>query len=361
MTQYARARMRVGIVERSHTGHRLAYMNLLVSEALGRGDEVSIVVSPEVLSSPEFALHLADLPGAVHVLPSTDFSLAGLTEISLLFRLDLLVVPNGDRTVRELAVASWRGWGRISLLVMREHSQSGRIAVRAVGNCAKFATFLAASLRPKVNVSILKSSNWVGHSVFATALDPVSLKKNDSTEDVVRQKFGLTDEGFTFVVVGALTARKNIPLVIEAFCSADIPSSALIIAGELEDDIREHVTRMVNAAPSHHPIRLFDALLDDLELDTIVSSASCVVLAHSNNGPSGIFAKAIASGVFVLGAGAVSLRTDLKRIGQGKLWSPLDVERLAHNMVLVARESMPESTSTPVESSPDAFARVILR
>lgn len=352
-----RPQRRVVIMEPSKTGHRLFYVALLAAEAVEQNSQVTVVLERGVPASLEFDLHLRGLRGLIDVVEADDFSLGAAAELSRTYSSDVFVIPNGDSYVQALAFKPWTGHGVVSALVMREHSQSLKTLRRVVENAVKFCTFLVASRRRKVNVAVLKSSGWSGRSAFATVLDPVRLRLDEISTPDVLARFGMMEPLYTFAVVGALTERKNIPLVINGFVAADVPDSRLVVAGELETAIAERVLALADAAGPH--VRIFDQLLSDNELDTIIASADCVVLAHSNNGPSGIFAKAAAAGVHVLGAGAVSLRADLRRLGRDQFWSPLDADSIARAMKFIASQEAPIPTATVSEAS--TFAQVILR
>lgn len=89
---------------------------------------------------------------------------------------------------------------------------------------------------------------------------------------------------------------------------------------------------------SHHPepgvsIVQADRQLSSAELDSFISIADCVVLAHSNESPSGILGKAAAAQRAILAAGASTLRRDVMQLGDGANWCPLDPVALADLML----------------------------
>ena len=85
-----------------------------------------------------------------------------------------------------------------------------------------------------------------------------------------------------------------------------------------------------------------DRLLSDLELDAAIRRVDCVVLAHSNEGPSGLFGKAAAAGTRIVAAGAASLRADAGAIPEVAAWSPLDVVGLGAELDLARRKPRPD-------------------
>jgi hypothetical protein len=100
-----------------------------------------------------------------------------------------------------------------------------------------------------------------------------------------------------------------------------------------------------------------DRLLNDLELDSLVCAVDCVVLAHSNEGSSGVMGKAAAVGTRIAAAGAQSLKVDCRAAPQIAAWSSLkgpDLHRL------LADSSSLESPTPSISSSARDFASALL-
>jgi hypothetical protein len=75
-----------------------------------------------------------------------------------------------------------------------------------------------------------------------------------------------------------------------------------------------------------------DRMLEDVELDSAIAAVDCVVLAHSNEGPSGIFGKAVMSGTRLIASGASSLRQDAQAVATHATWTPLSADAIARAM-----------------------------
>jgi hypothetical protein len=79
-----------------------------------------------------------------------------------------------------------------------------------------------------------------------------------------------------------------------------------------------------------HKIVIVNRLLTDAEIDCAVAASDVVVVAHSNEGPSGLLLKSKAIGTTVFAAGALSLRQDLISMGRGNdRWCELNAEAMA--------------------------------
>ena len=138
----------------------------------------------------------------------------------------------------------------------------------------------------------------------------------------------------------------------------------LLIAGQIDDTVRSGTsagpsTPTGAAAHAGQPaiaslgtllaplraggitVRLVDRVLTDIELDSAVVAADCLVLAHSNEGPSGLVGKAAAAGTRVLAAGAASLKTAAAALPDTATWCPLTPSTLAQALTTCAGQPRP--------------------
>ncbi len=124
----------------------------------------------------------------------------------------------------------------------------------------------------------------------------------------LRREWDLDDSRYWFGIIGAIDERKNVSLVMAAAQGLPPGQVGLLVAGRFSDATRESLREFGAELPGG--VRLVDRVLTDEELDAAVAAVDCVVLAHSNEGPSGLFGKAVRAGTRILGAGAQSLRRD---------------------------------------------------
>jgi hypothetical protein len=94
-----------------------------------------------------------------------------------------------------------------------------------------------------------------------------------------------------------------------------------------------------------------DGMLSDESLDDAIAMSDCIIVAHTNEGPSGLLGKAAAAGTRVLAAGATTLRKDCMILGDSATWVPLDLQAMTRAVDETFR-SAPASvtpTATPSE------------
>ncbi len=315
------------IIEQNVSGHRLSYVRL-ISDRASATSRVIIALNPTQDDREEIALHLADLSVDVSLIWRSLGSLSAIEALSREVGATKTVVPDGDAIALQLARRRrWKGAGSVSVLIMRE-SLPSRWGI-PVRTWAK--RFMVARARNTKNarVVVLRSSTWAGETSYPIAIDPITLLVSPDRIRVVRALLAEHPERYWFGVVGAISSRKNVDMVAEAVAAMKAPVG-LVIAGKVADESVPAVNRVSEAMSKRDvPFVVVDRLLADDELDAFVMNLDCVVLAHSNEGPSGIFGKAAAAGTRVVASGATSLRDDCDSWPEGAQWVPLDVARLA--------------------------------
>lgn len=344
------------IVEDNPDGHRLYYVSLLASVAAASGDSVTIGTTKEAVASPEWLVHIAPMSNQVGVVFLDDYSLSSIGATAQTLHIDHVVVPDGDSVVYELSRGKrWAGHGTITVLIMREKGQQTAVpGVALLTSMAKTALFLSASVRPKVDVRILKSATWRGFSMLPVSRDPVTL-----TPAVLGKRATLLPcEAFWFGVVGKVGHRKNLPLVAAAIASLGRGDVGLIVAGQVDQGVIERARPHIDQIRRNGgAVQIVDRLLGDSEIDHLVADLDCVVLAHSNDGPSGILGKAVAAGTRVVAAGASTLKSDCRHIGSGAQWVALRPEPISKALARALEIPRPRPR---LLASPTEFASELL-
>ena len=334
---------RVLISEKTVTGHRLYYVRLLADALIARGDYVHIATSVGALGSAEAALHLSELAPEIELTEHRDLSLHGLELLSRQFNSDVTVVPDGDWLLPMLLRrVGWRGAGKLNFLVMRENSQSGKWIKRAFGTAGKRGIARLVGRMTNVNPIFLKSAVWKGKQKNI-ARDPVTQLAGPADVSNVRLDLGLAKDKYWFAVVGSITSRKNLPLVARALSNFGSERTGFLIAGvcppeELEL-ARKHLDRLRSQSAQ---VVIVNRLLGDVEMDALVLASDCLVLAHSNEGPSGLLGKAANSGTRVVAAGAQSLRADTSFVPSLATWVTLDETALTRALQQAQEEPAPD-------------------
>jgi glycosyltransferase involved in cell wall biosynthesis len=337
-------RGRTVIFEPDHRGHRFYYVRLLANALLEDGRRPILVTSPDAMKSPQAAEFLAGLPEQFEVQESRAHTTGQVSSWARGIGADQIIVPDGDRHLIRTLFRVGRRLPRVTLLVMREPvCGTRRLSSAAARQWGKLASMHALRLRSSARVAVLKSSVWRGRSPFAVAQDPVTLAA--SAEDVVRARsaFDLDPARRWFAVVGAITERKNLPLISEAFSHAADENVGLFIGGVVDPaEMRRAHSYLAEAERQGGRVTVIDRMLSDVELDAAIGAVDCVILAHSNEGPSGIFGKAVMTGTRLIASGAVSLREDSLVTPTHATWCPLTAAALSGAIAEAARAPRPE-------------------
>ena len=323
----------VVIVESNADGHRLSYVADLARCALDRGYRVTLVVP---VGAPQIQVHLGDLATRCEVVPHDGRqSLSGL---SRQLSSDLLVIPDGDRVavslgLRPIGRRAWTGRGVIRILLMRwGHGQRDPSVISRGRQLIKRAAVRRALRYDGVELIALASATGAGTTEgFSLAPDPVRISADAQMSEGLRVQWGATDSRPVIAIVGAIDRRKNLPIVLDALSMSNRMDIVLVIAGRVDSSVLDEITPKVEALrASGYGLIVHNRTLSDQELDSTIVAADYVVLAHSNEGPSGILGKAMAVGTGIIAAGADSLKRDVDRLGRNlDTWCALSPGSLA--------------------------------
>ncbi|WP_018333400.1 hypothetical protein [Actinomycetospora chiangmaiensis] len=284
----------MAVFELDPLGHRLRYVRLLLT-APGATDPL-LLVPREVRDSPEFAEHLADVPAEVVEVPSGRAAAVRAAVATAAAASAHLVVPDGDKNVAPLLAALARpGRPTVSLLLMRTVLPGG--SERTTPGMAVKPPLAALLARlPGVRVRFLTDAFGVvtrrrGFPGIDPVRDPVEVPDGGSRP--ARDP----DAPFRIGVLGVISARKNVPLLVAAL--ERVPEVHLVLAGRCDPD----VTAALAGSPLAEQGRLHvdDRLLSETEFDAAIAGVDAVAVLHDNDAPSGIVAEAAARGVPVLG------------------------------------------------------------
>lgn len=355
----------VVIMEPNMDGHRFNYVRILLAACDRRGVSATVLTTAE--GRAEFRGKSEGRPDPrFEILEPGSDRLVALERTSCRLDASLVVVPDGDRLAFRLARRGrWRGRGELRILAMREFAQPGsRPALTVLRTAARKVLFRFVDALPGVRLFILGSAllgddaTRGSRATFRRVPDPIEFAPSDATRHALREEAGLDPRTFWFAAAGWLDDRKNIPLVLAALTSSaslvDRPVG-LLLAGRQAESVRDAAATYEQAG--RIAVARLDRHLTSTELDSAISLADCVVLAHDNEGPSGILGKAAAAGKPVLAAGARTLRTDCERMGQPQNWVQLNPQALAGAMARLV--ASPATPPTPV-AGPETFAACLL-
>jgi hypothetical protein len=324
----------VMIVEDDPNGHHLTYVRYLADAALIEGSRVTLLTTEQVRASKEYAQQIGPLEDRLTVLAEEEIATPKQLRVAAArIGPDRTIVPHGDQLAIRLGVwPRWGGPGVLVPLLMRDPRQQ-RIGGEHAGRRAlKRLLVFGARHAPGVIVVALRSALHTPGAGELVAVDPVEIDVQPDVVDRCRQLWGVGDDVFWFAIIGAITRRKNVGMVIralDALAAAERTTRlGLMIVGPEDDSARRESDHALADRPGGlTSIARVDRLLEDDELDAAVQMADCVVLAHSNEGPSGILAKAVARGAIIAAAGARSLQQDTALL-PAAAWSELSVEAM---------------------------------
>lgn len=341
----------------SLSGHRPTYVDYLIAGAKEQGDRVSLAV-------PAADLHL--LPEAAHEatiieLPGKLASSRQLSDLARSIEVDTVIAPDGDRWVRSLAKRPrWNAEATLVLLIMRPKGQKAGTRVRqSFDTLLKTGAIAVSRLVPRVRVVVLRSSidQPVRHHRSVRdpiVLDPPTVSPSEDlslTRDPDRMRFG---------VLGAITLRKNVGTVAAALTALPDQTELAVVGRWEEDAWAQAQPALSSYQAAGGKLTIVNRRLTDEELDWAIVNTDCIVMAHSNEGASGILGKAAAAGKLIMAAGAQSLRADVITLGPPHVWSPLNVS----SMTAAARSAIEGRQRQPAQAadvgSPTEFARTLL-
>jgi len=335
---------RVLIVEPNPLGHRLHYVKLLIDECRSKGDQVHVLTTTDAVESAEWGVHLSNEKSAIIRRPSNEFSLSKIAEVSARLGVALTVVPEADHHLVSVARRGWSGPGALTLLAVRAEVQARPplARMRPAKSFVKKTLIWAANLRPGVRFYALRSPLASRRGPIRWVADPVALSSSSECVDAIRNDLDSQGNRYWLGVFGAITPRKNHRLIVEAIL--DQPVIGLLIAGSVDPKVSSEVAPLFARFISNGG-RLIQlpGPLSDTDFDSAIAAVDCVLVAHSNEGPSGIVIKAAASGRRLVLAGAKSLRRDAVCLGEQATWSKLDVAELRRAIRQAQRAPKPTS------------------
>lgn len=348
-----RLRSREVIVVPRIEGHRLSYVRLLVTRATECGVAVELLAPHGTRESPEYDLHLGEHSSHITLNELPSFSAASLQAVLNERPGATFIFPDGDDVVPLLATRKLRPVdSQVSVLMMRPRGQAARVGKRILETVAK--TLMRSVARSAKRVEVFSLVPSTTPSLRAGEIrDPIEYAPGAAFLDWPRVDPSVA----WFGVVGAITSRKNIRLVALALAQLDA-EVGLVVAGASEMEESKITEWLAPLRLAGRPVIRINRRLSDEELDTVISSIDVAVIAHTNDGPSGIMGKADIAGKRVLAAGAPTLRRELRANPDLGVWSKLTVDSLSRGARTILTMRSPRKSSAG-KGSRDAFARTL--
>lgn len=317
------------VVEDKFAGHWLYYVQHIVKNVPEAWKSV-LLTSADVLNSSQFEqLGLGDCFDSILLGPQR-IRWSNIRQIAEATEASNIVVPAADKYLIE-ALFARRPRALVSFLVMRSRPQQDLALLRRVLFLVVKVTCIFGLRLRGFRVLRLVSSLETPRS-GRTVADPVSIDNVGGSSPL--------PGGVSWVsIIGRISTRKNVPLVADSvrLAQADEHDLGLVVAGQCEDQVVVQLAAVAEEfARVRIPLCVINRPLDESELNAIIVHSRAVVVAHGNEGPSGIVAKAVALGTPVVAAGAQALRADAERRPDSVLWSQLASEAIGANLIKAA-------------------------
>jgi glycosyltransferase involved in cell wall biosynthesis len=338
------------------------YVRLLVEFSRKQGIDTALAMPAVGFESPEFGIHLSDIATEFTHVPIA----AGLSAHAIKLSLaqtaaTRLILVDGDSSL--MAAMRFRSGGSTGhsavLLVMRDPRvhpdlQSGSHRVRQL---AKRAMAELVHATGRADVVYLRSSVAKGRDP-RTVPDPIAFRSSADGQRALRAEWDLNPDVRWVSVLGSITARKNVALVAEAIQLTGDRACGLLVAGKLDEVVVPQIHRAAEMLRARgYEARIVARLLTTEELDDAIATSDVCVMAHSNEGPSGLMGKAVTVGTRVVASGAQSLRRDADS-HSGVLWVPLNPEDIAS--ALTRSLTMPRPTPHISDTAERFCRRLVL-
>ena len=353
--------MRVLIFEPYNLGHRLHYVRTMLPGLTEIGCRVTLALSSETPSLPEYATHLAPLAGQFDLdawmPPNAPVrSLPGLLRRSIRRASpDALLVPTADGLAQ--VVGATRG---LRPRVVPRGLWSEALMLR--GGFAYPQPNWRARLKARLSRAAIARGPWsvlhhldplVYDHVHANGRPPGRLEREmrlmpdpvepptGATRAEVLARYGLPDEGVRYIgTVGQIDRRKGVHLLISAFAAAAstaLPAQerlqdddVLLLAGPQDAVVRGMLSGEFRGLVESGRIRSLDRVLPAAEMADALVAMNVVCAPYWRHiGSSSIVIRAAAAGRPVLGSSYGWIGHVVERFGLGRTVDEQDAGRFA--------------------------------
>lgn len=305
------------------------FVALLTRAARERGDAPIWLLAEGALESGEFAEHLAGDAAEVQVVIERAVDANAVRRVAGEVDADLVVLPDGDLYLPALLRGGWDRRRGLAVLVMRPDGQPAASRAKTlVATAVKRVLRMAVRARTGADVRVLVNGlrpALRGHEIR----DPILVASVNPARVSLDQEAGVAGHRYWFGVVGAVTPRKNLHLIAAALRRLDATTVGLAVAGRCDPDALAQALPDIDAfRRAGGAVILRDELVPDETFESVLASLDCAVVAHSNEGASGVLVRAAVFGTRVITAGARSLRRDASELPEVATWVPLDEDAL---------------------------------
>ena len=351
------------IAEPGHTGHVFVYIALMARYAQAEGHDVHCIISREGLESVEFAQHLAELSDLSIHSTSGPPTLDRIALASTRMGADIVVIPNGDLYVPDIARRGWGGDCPLRVLVMRDPRWENPRDLRRRWRLMAKRALIAMTCARGAEVIWLRQPGYSGPERHANdpVITGVPISEVLQNGGHFRESLRMDSTTYWFGMTGAISTHKNLPLVLDSLrrlCSnhpTDKFGFALI--GPLNPGLEmteEEILRDLGGLPI--PTRRLGDVMTNDEMNAVVAALDCVIMAYSSSSPNSTLGKAAAFGTRVAAAGDRSIERFVGELGMGPT-AQLESGALARLLAAQLGKTHPEPRP---ELLADRFSQVLM-
>lgn len=357
------------IVEPDNGGHRFQSVAWIAEYA--STDEVVLLTSHGARQRPEFTAYLSDVQLDVRevfdgVHPATRAMAHEVAEFCRGNDVAIVLVMDADQALKRwwlVAPAEFRGLPRRPGVVFMLTRYPARVPLTDRTGWKLRTSKATLAVLARATGSLRRVVGYAGRGdlsrgwIVQRVRDPAICTAHSRDRAAIRQRLGLPADAKLVGVFGLVSGRKNAPLILDAI-RAGRAGATLVLAGSVRPEVNEWLDGLDADARARVLVR--DGFLSNQDLDSYVAAADVVVLALTNNGPSGIMGKALAAGVPVVSAGSEVRAHELAVTGGGRaadltaegIGAAID-DLLAHGLPAPGPDTVPPT-------SPAEYAAVLL-
>jgi hypothetical protein len=326
------------LVEPDPGGHRFQAVAEVARVALRSGDVV-LLTSAGATSTEWFASFLSETPIKVverfdSIYPPTREMARAVAQLCRGDEAVTVVVMDADQSLKRwwyVAAAEFRGLARRPRVVFMLTRYIARVELfdhRArLQRTSKAALVLLAMLTRTLS----RAAGFAGRDDFSDGLivkrlrDPAVCSAHARDAATLRRELGLPLERRIVGIIGAIDARKSVPLV-HAATVASAGDADLLVAGTVDEQVGDWLAAQPAAVLER--MILLPRHLGNEELDQLVAACDVISVVQLNKGPSGIMGKALTAQVPVVTAGSKVREREL-RVTHGGLAADMTAESIA--------------------------------
>lgn len=304
------------LVEPNPFGHRFQAV-AEVADVARRGGDVVLLTSAGAKDTEWFASFLKDEPIKVierydSVYPPTREMARGIAETCRDVERPTVVVMDADESLKRWWYAAAREFRALP------KANRPRVVFMLTRYIARLEPTDFAGWQLKISKAVLallamatrslhRAAGFAGRDDFAKGWivkrlrDPAVNTAHARDRAELRPKLDLPTDRRIVGIIGAIDARKSVPLLYEATVASG-DDADLLVAGAVTDDVAEWIDSRTPEQLQRLILRTRH--LDNDELDQLVAACDVVSVVQLNKGPSGIMGKALTAGVPVVSAGS---------------------------------------------------------